>query len=285
MKKMIKKGNVQHIVNSARGYNMPGLCEESVEFTLNCLKRKNRLVLHFDVNETIMIGDEAGGDTYTDSLNKIVAKCALVQKKPIFQSDSFSWDHWRWYDGTKIDVNAKVAPQLSFDWDRKADVENFHAMVYETNCKEFNSKVFTCDGQPGRVYRDELKKLNDKMKLPPRDVDERLTLNGKNYFVLPTFFHTLAQLEKQKRDFIVVVRTFGRDGSRVAKAINAWAEGRHPLFENKTFPSFHVDLENDLYVGRYDREDKSFKVRSIIIKTRTSILEQKKHSSAGTTSR
>ena len=240
--------SLKHILKSARTHNMSGLNEESVKFTLNCLKRKNRLVLHFDVNETIMIGDEAGGDTYTDSLNKIVAKCALVQKNPVVKSDTFSWDHWRWYDGTKIDPEAKIAPELNFDWDRKADVENFHAMVYETNCKEFNSKIFTHDRQPGRAYRHVLEKLKDKMKLPERDVDERLTLNGKNYFVLPSFFNTLAQLEKQNRDFIVVVRTFGRDGSRVAKAINAWSEGRHPLFEGKTFPSFHLDLEKDLYV-------------------------------------
>ena len=31
-----------------------------------------QLVLHFDVNETIMLGDPAGGDTFEDSLHKDV---------------------------------------------------------------------------------------------------------------------------------------------------------------------------------------------------------------------
>ena len=33
-----------------------------------------RLVLHFDVNETIMVADPAGGDSFEDVLNKMLAK-------------------------------------------------------------------------------------------------------------------------------------------------------------------------------------------------------------------
>ena len=32
---------------------------------------ETRLVLHFDINETILIGDEAGGDSVHDCLNKV----------------------------------------------------------------------------------------------------------------------------------------------------------------------------------------------------------------------
>ena len=38
-----------------------------------------RLVLHFDVNETIMVGDPAGGDSFEESLNKICAKSAVIR--------------------------------------------------------------------------------------------------------------------------------------------------------------------------------------------------------------
>ena len=37
------------------------------------------LVIHFDINETILVGDEAGGDTVTDSFHKMLAKSAFVQ--------------------------------------------------------------------------------------------------------------------------------------------------------------------------------------------------------------
>jgi len=37
------------------------------------------LVLHFDINETILLGDDAGGDSRIDSLNKMLAKSAFCQ--------------------------------------------------------------------------------------------------------------------------------------------------------------------------------------------------------------
>ena len=40
-----------------------------------------RLVLHFDVNETIMVADPAGGDSFEDVLNKMLAKTAFDAKK------------------------------------------------------------------------------------------------------------------------------------------------------------------------------------------------------------
>ena len=37
------------------------------------------LLLHFDLNETILLGDDAGGDTYEQCIHKIIAKSAFVQ--------------------------------------------------------------------------------------------------------------------------------------------------------------------------------------------------------------
>ena len=44
-------------------------------------RRAPKLVLHFDVNETIMVGDPAGGDTFEDCLNKMIAKNAFVRAR------------------------------------------------------------------------------------------------------------------------------------------------------------------------------------------------------------
>ena len=51
-------------------------------------RRRIRLALHFDVNETIMVGDPAGGDTFDDSLNKILAKSAFVRPAPGMPEDT-----------------------------------------------------------------------------------------------------------------------------------------------------------------------------------------------------
>jgi len=63
-----------------------------------------KLVLHFDVNETIILSDIAGGDTFSDSLNKVLAKNAFVQipneqqhNKPLNEIEPLFWK-----DGTKL---------------------------------------------------------------------------------------------------------------------------------------------------------------------------------------
>ena len=45
--------------------------EISVDIESILKSSPRKLVLHFDINETILIGDEAGGDTVEDCLNKV----------------------------------------------------------------------------------------------------------------------------------------------------------------------------------------------------------------------
>ena len=42
-------------------------------------RRPPRLVLHFDLNETIMVTDAAGGDDFNACLNKMVAKSVFLK--------------------------------------------------------------------------------------------------------------------------------------------------------------------------------------------------------------
>jgi hypothetical protein len=43
--------------------------------------RNIRLIVHFDINETIWLGDQAGGDSFHDSVQKVIAKSAFCQMK------------------------------------------------------------------------------------------------------------------------------------------------------------------------------------------------------------
>jgi hypothetical protein len=45
------------------------------------MENARKLVLHFDVNETIMVGDPAGGDSSEDCLNKMICKSTFVQPR------------------------------------------------------------------------------------------------------------------------------------------------------------------------------------------------------------
>jgi hypothetical protein len=63
--------------------------------TTTTTRRLPKLVLHFDVNETILLVDEAGGDTFEDCLNKIICKSAMVMKE---LDEKQQPSHWS--DGT-----------------------------------------------------------------------------------------------------------------------------------------------------------------------------------------
>ena len=103
-------------------------------------------------------------------------------------------------------------------------------------------------------------KMEEALRLPPNLqsrpnegqpslVDPRLTHDGVHHFLLPSFFWTLYKLSVlDNRDFTVVIRTFGSDGANVVKALNAWAEGKHPTVPG--VPSLTVDSGNFLR-GKY----------------------------------
>jgi hypothetical protein len=67
------------------------------------------LVLHFDINETILVGDDAGGDTVEDCLNKIIAKSAFVQISTHYEPGTPTRDviPTHWWDGTPIILTSK----------------------------------------------------------------------------------------------------------------------------------------------------------------------------------
>ena len=65
---------------SARSATYLLMCAGSMSTTTTAPRRPPRLVLHFDLNETIMVTDAAGGDDFSACLNKMVAKS-------IFQGD------------------------------------------------------------------------------------------------------------------------------------------------------------------------------------------------------
>ena len=65
------------------------------------------LCLHYDINETILLGDPAGGDTYAESLHKILAKVAYVRPS----SNGGRFGAWEWHDGTPLDPSER-APSM-----------------------------------------------------------------------------------------------------------------------------------------------------------------------------
>ena len=57
---------------------------------------RRRLILHFDVNGTIIMTDTAGGKNLDAMINRVIADCAWGQ---VVKSPTFSWQHYISTDG------------------------------------------------------------------------------------------------------------------------------------------------------------------------------------------
>ena len=105
--------------------------------------RRAKLVLHFDVNETIMVGDPAGGVSFAQCLNIILAKSAALRR-------SAGGGGWTWHDGSPLEPAEREAtaavPPLRTDFRLPAGCEYFHAQFRS------QAKTFTEAG-PGVIYR------------------------------------------------------------------------------------------------------------------------------------
>ncbi|CAE6932260.1 unnamed protein product, partial [Symbiodinium natans] len=180
-----------------------------------------KLVLHFDVNETIMVGDPAAAVDFGSSLNNIIAKATFVSETGE-----------TWHDGSPLDPTLRSGgsvPPLVTGFDTPPGCDRcFYRCRRDPS---WPANRLTEPGTPGAIYRPLYEELGESLswKYEPDEV----FAPGGHHFLLPAFFRTLVELGKQGRDFSVVIRTFGTDIPEVARSIGKFAEGAHPGFPFK----------------------------------------------------
>ncbi|GKZ00164.1 hypothetical protein MPSEU_000969600 [Mayamaea pseudoterrestris] len=222
------------------------------------------LVLHFDINETILLGDEAGGDTREDVLNKMLAKSAFVRMEPTPASDRTNEDEDTgecsmplsykehtsklvpkvWWNGDPIYAttpNHCSPPPLYTKW----KWPNNCCPYYRTSYKR-QSKTFV--HHRGKNY----KPLYDML-------ESKLTQNHLHEthpvlpHILPAFWETLQELSRRQTKLTLVLRTMGSDLHDIAQCLSLFATGKHP-----DYPNFHNEnlilRPDQLYRGVWTRQ-------------------------------
>ena len=216
------------------------------------------LFLHFDINETILLGDDAGGDSCHESTQKMLAKSAFCR---IPTSSVLSWENTQeiepthWWDGQEIGKETSMPPLYTgWKWPEKC------CPYYRSAYKRY-AKSFTQEGNHGQIYGPLLDAC--EASLP-----NKYSVRSGNT-ILPAFYETLRHLiesyqnkncddgnenidkkELQHPPFTVVFRTFGSDLSEIASVVTAFANGEHPDYPDINFPPFCLS-EDRLYQGRW----------------------------------
>jgi hypothetical protein len=226
-------------------------------------KIPTRLILHLDINETILLGDDAGGDTRHDSIQKMIAKSAFVEMTTTTTTEeeeeennndktrneqTSAMEPTKWWDGQVIGQETTMPP-LYTGWDWPTNCCPYYRTSYKKYSKRFVEEYH------GRIYRPVLERC-----------EEQLSKSHSNH-ILPAFYETLYQLLKSTEaeetsvstttetpssvlPFTIVFRTFGSDVTEIAQLITNFARGNHPDYGDVNCPQLCLGEQN-LYQGRW----------------------------------
>eukprot|EP00929_Paragymnodinium_shiwhaense_P016115 TRINITY_DN124306_c0_g1_i1.p1 TRINITY_DN124306_c0_g1~~TRINITY_DN124306_c0_g1_i1.p1 ORF type:complete len:628 (+),score=119.38 TRINITY_DN124306_c0_g1_i1:66-1949(+) len=199
------------------------------------------LVLHFDVNQTVLMIDSITKSSSGDMLNEVIANASWGRLSEETGSDGTKQMRWE----LMTSEPTLQAPST--------DLKTYTQFVVQTkpkNERRSTIRSFTKPGQPGEALASHVERLEAALRLPPdvladstlEDL-ERLGLESGNHLLLRSFMHALRELKKAGRSFSVVFRTFGCDLGKIADEFNALCEDRHPLFSSCSSPKNVVRLD------------------------------------------
>eukprot|EP00455_Lapot_gusevi_P015454 TRINITY_DN1782_c0_g1_i6.p1 TRINITY_DN1782_c0_g1~~TRINITY_DN1782_c0_g1_i6.p1 ORF type:complete len:808 (+),score=248.00 TRINITY_DN1782_c0_g1_i6:200-2425(+) len=243
-----------------------------------------RVVLHFDVNETIIVSDSAQNLTLNDTVNRIVAKQAWGRVEAVEETKS---------EETKSDSTEKsetaqtseseapkpietdqtsesqapkpIEPKLSHKWVAVSDTLSHHApaegLISYKEFVETHVYPWSRDGDTKELQKKQTELINKfvlvgqpgfKYRVFHDKLMQGLKLPaqpkyrefGDHHLLLPSFLKFVVWMQQQKREFRILFRTFGSDLPRIATEFNKFCEGKHPFFDN-----IHMDGTN----GSLDR--------------------------------
>eukprot|EP01065_Artemidia_motanka_P011848 TRINITY_DN16465_c0_g1_i2.p2 TRINITY_DN16465_c0_g1~~TRINITY_DN16465_c0_g1_i2.p2 ORF type:complete len:357 (+),score=95.69 TRINITY_DN16465_c0_g1_i2:63-1073(+) len=184
---------------------------------------RRSLVLHFDINKTIIMCDPVKGVGCDRMVNSILSECC--------------WGKWE-EGGDKLKAAASWKFEAGPTSEPQPGLTTYADLLEEILKVDKATRVslktsFTDPGNPGEqlrgAYADLYKQLElpESVKLPfvPAAVGPR------HCFIVPSFLEMVKRLHADGRDFRVVFRTFGVDLPEVLTEWNAFCNGEHPCHE------------------------------------------------------
>ncbi|XP_066554296.1 uncharacterized protein LOC136737541 [Amia ocellicauda] len=194
------------------------------------LRRRRKLVIHMDLNNTILVSDA-------------VTRQGTVAALDYFIS-TVTWG--------KLNKQGK--------WECISEAPSLlppckDAVSYYSQFGRVSGFTATAEGKRFRAVLEEHLAL---LQWPGEEQDRVLAVRGEDgrlyHWILPSFFQLLQDLVAQGREFTVLFRTFGTDLPRVLLAMNTvLAEGTHPLFPD--LPILGLTLNETLGKIRCSKRD------------------------------
>eukprot|EP00743_Colponemidia_sp_Colp-15_P001690 GILK01001846.1.p1 GENE.GILK01001846.1~~GILK01001846.1.p1 ORF type:complete len:528 (-),score=117.44 GILK01001846.1:206-1747(-) len=227
-----------------------------------------RLVLHFDINKTLLMQDPAGNKTLDGMIDSIIASQAWGKVEDgewMIQSDQLSTAApdpevplitYSTYVDQKLPLiteEEEADPELRREQNRAIKAQRGELIT-----------SFTQKKRPGESLKPYFRKLMAALDLPklvqkalvnaaakresgeaptPRSPDmadlateeEKIAslLTAGKHYIVPSFFQLIQHLSNKQRNFAIIFRTFGTDLENIATEYNGFCNGIHPCFNGK----------------------------------------------------
>ena len=236
---------------------------------------KKHLVLHFDLNKTILTIDPYDNIPNTEYFVwDIIARMAwgevIFKDNESTHQDSSQKTDQDYREATWVAKSQTLSQNWPEDglisyrnyldkWfvykpptnDEEMDILT-HTVLKERN--ELLVNFFKNEGKIFKCYHD---KVLRKLKLPENstikgNISNRLReiYENKRFYTIPAFFRTLIYLRKIKRNFSIMFRTHGRELPYAIEEFNNFCEGNHPAFNGEA--GTHLVTFNGTKAGSKD---------------------------------
>ena len=210
-----------------------------------------------DINRTIIFKDKAKGSSLESSIKisitqEIWGKIEKEANRWILYSDKISLERpnndselIKYYDYIKKIYKTKTSKEIPDDNER-SKINLQIKKEWEKICDKFFDK-----GEPGESLYSKFVEIMNSQKLSEEDL--KIIEKNKNFqnfyennfrFIFPSLFNLMIELQKRRKKFIIIFRTFGQDFDDLSLEFNSFCEGKHPLYKNIYFDGSHNSFDH-----------------------------------------
>lgn len=170
-----------------------------------------RLILHLDVNKTLIMVDKLSGKTTLESmLDSLLSECVWGRIREGTVANTRTVEDW-----VMVSTEPSSTPPAEGLVTYSEFLEDFTELP-KAQVKAAKLR-FTED-------------LPDLQRQRASLLAEMTAPDGSEHFIVPAFFHLVMELMRKQVGFALVFRTFGKDLQAFAAAWNEFCTGTHPHF-------------------------------------------------------
>jgi hypothetical protein len=222
-----------------------------------------KLILHIDINKTIMLGDSNQSQSLESSLLTLLCEYPLgiIDKntkewtliKKDLNNKKYNEGLISYMDYLRIKYPQKTANEIQ---------DNQTRIKYNLNVNKIKRELaekFIDKGSPGELLKNQINQIIESLKIPDNILEKmnrgyyskkQKELYNNGYIqILKSFFNSMIQLTKSERHFSIIFRSFGDDIESITSEFNEFCKGKHPLYPNIYFDGTHKS--KNYLIGRF----------------------------------